>query len=234
VKILSRALLNFLARSSACFFFGLPGLAPLTLISRLLLIRSHLSERFLVAAVEKLGSPAGINATRFFSNLPPADEAFGININLDYGGYLRRRALDSFQGLPREIRPETKLYLDFRARVVGMPVHSVNRYVGKKPSAYPCRTSVELQLTGWKYTGLESSYHRIKPLSPILIYTSYMRPKLITSAEPLVLTLNKKDKVFDLDNIGPLDRVEFSACLDALSRESSSLSCSFSITSADV
>jgi hypothetical protein len=182
---------------------------------------------------EPTGSSRGSVSKDNFQHRIVHDEAFGININLDYGGYLRR-ALDSFQGLPREIRPETKLYLDFRARVVGMPVHSVNRYVGKKPSAYPCRTSVELQLTGWKYTGLESSYHRIKPLSPILIYTSYMRPKLITSAEPLVLTLNKKDKVFDLDNIGPLDRVEFSACLDALSRESSSLSCSFSITSADV
>jgi hypothetical protein len=142
------------------------------------------------------------------------NRAFGININLDYLGCLSPRALDSFQGLPRKIEAGTRLYLDFRARVLGTPVHSVNRYVGKGPSSYPCRTSVDLQLTGWKYTGLESSYHRIKLLSPLLIYTSYMRPKLITSAEPLVLTLDKKDKVFDLDHLGPSDKVEFSACLD--------------------
>jgi hypothetical protein len=163
---------------------------------------------------EPTGSSRGSAIKDNFRHRTVHDEAFGININLDYWGYLIRRALNSFQGLPREIEVETQLYLDFRARLVGTPVHSVNRYVGKGPSAYPCRTSVDLQLREWRYTGLESSCHRIKPLNPVLIYESYTRPKLLTSAEPLLLTLDKKDKVFDLDHLGPSDKVEFSACLD--------------------
>jgi hypothetical protein len=56
---------------------------------------------------EPTGSSRGSAIKDSFQKVRVLDEAFGVNINLDHAGYLRHLALRSFQGLEREIEPET-------------------------------------------------------------------------------------------------------------------------------
>jgi hypothetical protein len=141
------------------------------------------------------------------------DEVLQVNINLDYSGRLERWALDDFQGLAGTVEPGKRLYMDFRARVFHTPVHAVHRMVGRGPSPYPCRTIVELWLTHWRFTGSDAGWRKIKEGIQVPLFWADMRMRLVPSVEPLVLTLVKHDKKFDLEHLSIGDRVEFTSRL---------------------
>src|ERR1700730_13226218 len=141
----------------------------------------------------EVGAP-GLTIKDNFKHRMIFDEVLEVKIPLDYCGSLERWALKNFEGLEDTFKSETELYLGFRARAAGTPVHAVHRRVDKGPSPYPCLTTVELVLTHWRFTSLGKAWRRIKEGSRVRVWVRGVGTRSVPSDDPIQLTLCKVDR----------------------------------------